>query len=377
MFKLEIAKYDNGEKYVIVDNEYNIFEPALFFIEKLYSSYKLNTRYNYLLKLIQFLNYLDGQNLTIFDFTPLMVPRYINFLQGIEHNVIRINPRLKGQSINTHLSALTLFYNSIEYQEQLIGASPFSYRYAEDFSYAQINKSFLYHSKINKKSKKKRQFAIKISKNDKIQENERKRKSKDEIKEFLQFLANDRDKLILIILYESGMRISELLNIKLDDYSEPGGDGFGSIKVVERLENEFESISIAKNRQIKTLERIIDIPNTVIERIDEYVISDRPFNKKESDFLFLASKGKPTPLSRERVEAIFRKASRQSGIKITPHMLRHTHITELSEAGMDNELIRYRVGHAYMESTLRYTHISRASICKAYQNYYLKKRERE
>src|SRR5690625_3185650 len=74
-------------------------------------------------------------------------------------------------------------------------------------------------------------------------------------------------------------------------------------------------------------------------------------------------------LYEKNITSVFSKLSTRTGIKCTPHSLRHTHGTELSESGYHQEYIRVRMGHNSYESTNTYMHLSLESQTIAYQNF--------
>lgn len=374
MFKRQTARYENGmEKYVVVDDDYNIYEPTILFVDTLYTGYKLNTRISYIDKVIKFLNFLNEKGMCFNEVTPSIITKYINYLQGHEvEGVVYLEQRLLGSSINTNLTAIAKFYDTLAQRELLDEGSPFEY--VDGFNPSILYREFLYHAKMNKGKTKRRR--LKVKENDNGFNRER-RKTQKELESFKKFLPSKRDILIFDILYETGMRISDLLNLTINDYSEPGGDGFGFIEIVERDDTEYPNLKMASDRQVKTCPRQIDVYNGLIKRIDEYITEYRPYKPgiPGEDFIFVSNKRDATPIRRQAVEKVFHDTSEMSGIKITPHDLRHTHITELTEAGYDDTYIRLRIGHRSITALKRYQHPSQKSQREAYMRFYKKKEE--
>jgi len=112
----------------------------------------------------------------------------------------------------------------------------------------------------------------------------------------------------------------------------------------------------------------------LIYALDDYLCTVRP-QKGEISTVFVnhgsSSKGKF--MVRSSVEEIFINLSNSVGIKCTPHMLRHTHGTELKESGYSEVYIMDRLGHNSIESTNQYMHLSYEAQAEAY-NQFLEKR---
>lgn len=368
MYKVKVAKYKKGfDKYVLVNEKFEIYEPVLLYSNILRAKYTIGTIYDYLLIISKFLNYLEGKNMTFDMVIEDTIVNYINYLRGYEEeSVIPLESKLSNGTINTHLSVLSKFYQTLDEYETLNCGTPFSF--VETFNPEGIYKSFLYHAKINKRIVRKHKLAVNVKHRKNINET-RTRKTFDEIKKFRSVINDERDKLLFDLLYNTGARIGEILNLKISDYSEPGYDGWGYIIILERDLSAYDNLYQARNRQAKTGERDVVVLNALIEEIDRYVTEVRPYLENE-EFIFVSTKGnKGEPITRGAVEQKFRKYSALSGVKITPHTLRHTHITELSEAGFDDLFIGLRVGHSTARSTRGYQHPSLEAQAEVFKRF--------
>lgn len=155
--------------------------------------------------------------------------------------------------------------------------------------------------------------------------------------EFPDTLKGETDKLLLDLFYVTGMRLSELLNLK-------------------------ESQVDTGNSQVKVLgkgnkERIIPVSKVLIEQIKEYIQNKRKLISNNSvPNLFINAKGKP--LYAKYVYNIVK--SNLSAVttlkKKSPHVLRHTFATHLSNNGADLNAIKELLGHSSLASTQIYTH---------------------
>ena len=157
-----------------------------------------------------------------------------------------------------------------------------------------------------------------------------------------------RDQSMLELLYATGLRVSELVNLELDNIN-------------------------MENRMLRCLgkgskERLIPFGKQACRILKKYIEGSRPKLLKEFDenTLFLNCKGKK--LSRQGIFYLIKKYARKSGIskKITPHTLRHTLATHLIENGADLRSVQEILGHSNIATTQIYTHVSRKWVKQEY-----------
>ncbi|MGN1342334.1 MAG: site-specific tyrosine recombinase/integron integrase [Bacilli bacterium] len=158
---------------------------------------------------------------------------------------------------------------------------------------------------------------------------------------------NQRDTLIIELLYATGIRVSELVNIKIKD--------------IDRNEKVIKVIGKGNK------ERIVLYNNHTKKAMDIY-LSDgyHVFNKVNSGYLILNKDG--NKLSERYVRNIINKLVRKAGldIKISPHTLRHTFATDMLEEGADLMTVKELLGHESLNTTSIYTHITNEQIRKTY-----------
>lgn len=160
-----------------------------------------------------------------------------------------------------------------------------------------------------------------------------------------------RNKAMLELLYATGLRISELLNLKLIDVD---------------LEN-----CVVRCFGKGSKERIVPIGEYVLEHLEKY-LEYRPLlsKNKKSEFLFLNKSG--TGLSRFSFFKIIKKLLREKNINvdISPHTLRHSFATHMLEYGADLRSIQELLGHSDISTTKIYTHITNNRIKQDYKKYH-------
>ena len=161
-----------------------------------------------------------------------------------------------------------------------------------------------------------------------------------------------RDKCILELLYSSGLRISELLNIKINEISK---------------EKKFLKIKGKGNK-----ERLVPIGssamNLLIVYLDTYRLNIKISNN--IDILFINENG--SIISRQACWEMIQKYASISLInkKISPHNLRHAFATHLLNNGADLRTVQMLLGHASLSTTQIYTHIAKERLVKFHQKYH-------
>ncbi len=149
-----------------------------------------------------------------------------------------------------------------------------------------------------------------------------------------------RDKAMLETLYATGMRVSELVSVKLNDLNLQTG----------------YIVTYGKGSK----ERIVPIGETAIAYITGYINSARPvlLKGRSSEHLFITARGKR--LTRQTFWVIIKKYALLAGIpsnKAKPHTIRHSFATHLLERGADLRSIQTMLGHADISTTQIYTHV--------------------
>lgn len=157
-----------------------------------------------------------------------------------------------------------------------------------------------------------------------------------------------RNRMILELLFATGMRVSEAVNIKIADID-------------------------FKNREIKITgkgkkTRIVFFSKVCQEVMSKYVLNARQelLKGKKSDYLLINHLG--NPLTRRGVADILEKLINKSSIKhhISPHTLRHTFATLLLNEGMDIREVQELLGHERLSTTSIYTHVSNEELRRVY-----------
>lgn len=166
-----------------------------------------------------------------------------------------------------------------------------------------------------------------------------------------------RDILIIELFYSTGIRLSELVNIKLKDID-------------------------FKEKKIKILgkgskERYVLYGDICSKYLDDYMTNTRKlYQKTPSEYLLLNQRG--TKLTASGIEFIINKILRQSNIntKLTPHVLRHTFATHMLNDGADLMTVKELLGHSDLSTTGIYMHVSKEHLRKEYLSAHPRARKR-
>jgi len=185
--------------------------------------------------------------------------------------------------------------------------------------------------------------------------------STNEIDQLIAYLKKSKNNslrncAILEVLYSCGLRVSELINIKISDI----------------FFDEFLIKILGKGNK----ERFVPMSKMVKNMIKDYIKIER-FNivskKGNEDILFLNNRGKK--LSRVMIFTILNIAKKGLGIKkkISPHVLRHSFATHLIENGADISSIQHMLGHTNITTTERYLHVSKKHLIETLKVFHPKR----
>ncbi len=162
--------------------------------------------------------------------------------------------------------------------------------------------------------------------------------SQEEVLEIIRCTQNLKHRAIIALLYSCGLRISELINLKLIDF---------------HIERKQLVVKSGKGRK----DRYVSLADSFLPLLSNYYYSYKP----KVYFVEGQKGGKYSP---EAVRQFLRKSCAKAGIKkpVSPHTLRHSYATHLLENGVDIRYIQSLLGHARPETTMIYTHVKRKDL---------------
>ncbi|MBN1848109.1 MAG: site-specific tyrosine recombinase XerD [Deltaproteobacteria bacterium] len=270
-----------------------------------------NTVQSYSRDLIRFLSFLEEKDTSIFHVTQDHISEYIASLQGM----------LSIRSIARNLSTLKMFFRFLM-AEGKIKENPT--RLVESMKLPRRLPDILSHKEV-----------------DLLLEQPDSNKP-----------LGMRDKAMLELLYATGLRVSELIGLRLMNIN---------------LEQGFVR-TIGKGSK----ERMIPLGEKARKALQEYLLCGRLVLLKKGNisYLFLNSAGRP--MTRQGFWKIIKKYGIMAGITktITPHKLRHSFASHLLEGGADLRSVQIMLGHADISTTQIYTHVSGERLKKIHETYH-------
>jgi integrase/recombinase XerD len=158
-----------------------------------------------------------------------------------------------------------------------------------------------------------------------------------------------RNRAILELMYSTGARVSEVVGLDLDEVDDSG---------------------LLRVRGKGSKERLVPVGSYAKLALDAYLVRSRPVligqgsGKGSSQSLFLNLRG--SRLSRQSIWEIIQKAAAGTGLKVSPHSLRHSFATHLLEGGADVRVVQELLGHASVTTTQIYTMVTIDTLREVY-----------
>lgn len=161
-----------------------------------------------------------------------------------------------------------------------------------------------------------------------------------------------RDRAILEVMYATGMRVSELIGLKLSDLHL----SLGLVQTIGKGDKE----------------RIIPLGDYAIQWLERYLDEVRPLLVKDATEVHVFVNNHGSGLSRQGIWKNLKQLVREAGItkEVTPHTLRHSFATHLLENGADLRTVQELLGHADISTTQIYTHITKKRMTDVYKQHF-------
>jgi len=292
-------------------DDYNIFIDQFINHLRLEKGLSNNTIQSYSRDLNRFVEYLVQNNISILDTTQAQIQQYLGFLKE------SLSPRSMGRN----LSSIKMFFRFLRIEGK-IGHNP---------------SRLVISPKMPKR----------LPKTFSLEEVERLLASPDPSTDL-----GLRDQAMLELLYATGLRVSELIGLKVSNLNLEAG----FIRTIGKG---------AKERMVPVGEKAIEITRFYLSQARQNLLKGR-----SSPHLFLNARGKP--ISRQGFWKIIRKYGIIAGIKneITPHSLRHSFATHLLEGGADLRAVQIMLGHADISTTQIYTHVTGERLKQVHEKYH-------
>jgi len=170
--------------------------------------------------------------------------------------------------------------------------------------------------------------------------------TKDEIRTLLESMENKKHRLLLEMMYSSGLRVSEAVNLKINELD---------------LNEKIGKVSLGKGKK----DRLFIISTQLIDHINKFM-EDRKKKGINTEYLFYTQKNVSKHMSIRQAQKIIKVTAKKAGInkRIFCHALRSSFATHLLESGVDIRVIQELLGHSNLSTTQRYTKVSTEQLKK-------------
>ncbi|KXS50183.1 MAG: phage integrase family protein [Halanaerobium sp. T82-1] len=339
---LTIINSDENLKVVLLNDEMKIIKPVYNYLKFL----KLKGRADNTLKaygtdLKLYWDFLQFNNLDYKMVSPKNISEFIEYLREPSHDKdighVNVESARVGTTINRILNTVDNFYKYCALIEKI--NNPI---FMEEIERPRnMFKSLLHHARKNNKTNRSI-FKVKETKH-KV-----KLLTEDEIKIIFDNLNTWRDKLIFKILYLSGARIQEVLDLKIED--------------IPRITPSIQEKGVVVLDDIKSKGKLRDLylPVSLVSEIEDFIMEKRLDIDTKHSYIFVAQQKRylGNHLTYSAIYGVFLRVKEKLGVKFKFHDLRHTRITGMIESGLDIAVVKILAGHKHISTTQNYTHLS-------------------
>ncbi len=332
--------------------------------------YSPHTLSAYAYDLLHFMRFLAQHDLTYQEFTPAQSLKFLAYLSEIPskghaqrlglvictteagHSATRLSPA----TINRTFAAVSAFYEYLILSGEItIRENPI--QHVDDPARARVSdrhRPFMGYAS--------RQRPVRRGVRVKTVQRIPRPMSDEEVNQLIEALHTWRDKAMIRLMLQGGLRPGEVLNLHLEDIQ------YGRLRVIIRYRTDHPKGVRTKSRA----ERYVDLhdPET-LSTLNTYILHERPADTDITLVFLVGGRGKNRhqPLSYHALAKLFARYCERLGIREpwkTPHALRHTHATKMWEGGMRELALQKRLGHASPESTRIYTQVSDPAMVAEY-----------
>jgi integrase len=364
---------DHGDvSYRLLDAANQPIEAVSDFMRHLQArGFSPNTQAAYAYDLLHLMSFLEQHQLSYLDFTPSHALDLLAYLRALPNRkqVQRLSlvlctteaaqsaTRLSASSINRILAAVSSFYEYLILSGKLTGREN-PLQKTDDPVTARVparHRPFMGTASRQRPIRR----VVRVQTISRVP----RPMSDEQITALLGSLRSHRDKAMIWLMLQGGLRPGEILNLHLEDIQ------YGRRRVVVRYRDDHPKGVRTKSRR----ERVVDLYEPeALQALSTYVMHERPQDGESSLVFLVGGKGRRRlePLSYHALVKLFERHTARLGIRepwVTPHALRHTHATRLWEGGMRELALQKRLGHASPESTRIYTQVSDPMMVAEYR----------
>lgn len=349
---------ENHEKYYFIREQESrdiVLWPSKYLMHKKRSNLSPNTIKRSAGAITYYLNFLDDQNVEMegvwemkYDEQQKHFIDFLIWLQAGEHSGEQYKKKPCNETCNAYLKEVFQFYRFVGQRSDI----PKQLKVLSDMKIIVNNsvgvKRTLYRNTFHGYLQEKGRIGKTIE--------------QDKLVRLLKVCANCRDQILLLLLAETGFRIGELLGVRYAtdiDYKRH------LLYVNFRSDNENEArAKNAEYRHAKISDATFEILGFYIEEYKDLIF------QQEYLIINIAGDFAGKPMKDSGVYALMERLEKKTGIKVTPHMLRHYFANARRKAGWNLELISQALGHRNIETTMRYLNISDQELVDVSDEFY-------
>lgn len=349
---------ENRNAYLLLDTNGKPIPPVAKYMKFLYNrECSSNTLKTYCTALKHYFTYLNEKKLSYKNISFEGLSNFIAWLRNPNSSTKIIsykNNKIKRseKTVNNYLTVVTSFYDYL-YRNGLIEANIVEKLMKNLFIGAggKGYKGFFHH--LDRKKV--------LTKNVlKLDEPKTRIKvyKKEEMSRIYHATTNTRDRFLVRLLLESGLRIGEVLSLFIEDFYFDSKKRKHKIILKDRGE-------LPNGGKLKTGERTLDISQELMDLYDDYLYEIIDEYNPEHNFVFIKMRGENAgePLTYSDVYASFKALEKKTDIHVTPHKFRHTHGTIYYLKTKSIKMVQERLGHAQIQTTINlYVHPSEDDI---------------
>ena len=343
----EVILENNQKGYLLLYEDGVPVLPAIKYMKYLNTTGKSsNTQKTYCYAIKQYFDFLHD---TEKDFKSVSLEDLVEFVSWMRDpyesaKTVHLQPvkaKRTEKTINLTISVVKSFYEYL-YRNGELQKDTAEMLVKEVFTRGRRNfKDLLYH--INKRNPSRRNIL-------QIKEPRKRLQvlTKEEVGHLVKATTNIRDRLLIHVLFETGLRIGEALALFIEDFKLDHKNGH-RIRLFDRGELE-------NGAKLKTGEREIHVSQGLMDLYDDYLYEILDDFKLDTNFLFVKLRGDNLgkAMNYQDVSALFKRLRKKTGISVHPHLLRHTHATMFYKQTKDIKHVQERLGHSQIQTTMNF-----------------------
>ncbi len=347
--ELHVIECEGIKTVVLLDDEMRLVKPVYDYIkfqrqkDKALNTLKANGN-----DLRIFWDFLGINGYEYDKVTPNMIADFIDYLRSEKDSVTSIHKESTrtNRTINRILSTIYMFYQ-FEADMQEIDNPMLMHEANRPFN---MFKSILQHAKADNKTKHSI-FKVKES------GYEVRLVTDEEMELFFSKLTKRRDILLYKMLYLTGARIQEVLDLEIESVSVP--DMSKPVGVFQQIKSKGKT-------------RDLYVPMSLIAELDDFIFEERNLIETENSYIFVSEQPKQfgKQLTYSAAYDKLKKIQDAIGTYFNFHDLRHTFCSNLIQSGMDASVARIIMGHEHISTTQKYTHLSDPYIADSLSRYW-------